>query len=83
MKKFILLFTFFFLAACSSGRESDTPATDTPESVQTIIALGDSLTAGYGLPEDQSYPAQLERKLSELGYNYTLENAGISGDTTA
>jgi acyl-CoA thioesterase I len=48
-----------------------------------IVALGDSLTAGYGLLEAQSYPALLQDKLNEDGYNWEVVNAGISGDTTA
>lgn len=48
-----------------------------------IVAFGDSLTAGYNLPADQSYPSQLQAKLDELGYKYKVVNAGISGDTTA
>jgi acyl-CoA thioesterase-1 len=63
---------------------------DAPESspsssteTRTILALGDSLTAGYGLPVSESYPAQLEEKLKSLGYRYTIQNAGISGDTSA
>ena len=48
-----------------------------------IVAFGDSLTAGYQLPVDQSYPSQLQVKLDELGYKYRVVNAGISGDTTA
>lgn len=43
----------------------------------------DSLTAGYGLPEVDSYPSQLQKKLKEKGYNYQVQNAGISGDTSA
>ena len=48
-----------------------------------ILAFGDSLTAGYGLPLDQAFPAQLEKKLKEKGYDVSVINAGVSGDTTA
>lgn len=48
-----------------------------------IAVLGDSLTAGYGVAEEDSFPAQLEKKLAEEGKNATVINAGISGDTTA
>jgi len=48
-----------------------------------IAVLGDSLTAGYGLAEEHSFPAQLEKRLAEKGKNVTVINAGISGDTTA
>jgi acyl-CoA thioesterase-1 len=49
----------------------------------TLVALGDSLTAGPGVPEQEAYPAQLERKLQEAGYNWRVVNAGISGETTS
>ncbi|MEZ5931188.1 MAG: arylesterase [Alphaproteobacteria bacterium] len=48
-----------------------------------ISVLGDSLTAAYGLPIDQGFPAQLERALRAQGYDCELLNAGVSGDTTA
>lgn len=48
-----------------------------------ITAFGDSLTAGYGLPVNSSYPSILEKKLKSEGYNYKILNAGLSGDTTA
>jgi acyl-CoA thioesterase I len=49
----------------------------------TLVALGDSLTAGYQLPAADSYPAQLEKALRAKGYAVTIVNAGVSGDTTA
>lgn len=48
-----------------------------------ILAFGDSLTAGYGLPEDKSFAAQLEQKLRENGHDIIVINGGVSGDTTA
>ncbi len=48
----------------------------------TILAFGDSLTAGLGVEEQMAYPAQLERKLQEAGYNYRVINGGISGETS-
>ncbi len=49
----------------------------------TLVAFGDSLTAGYGLSQDETFPAVLEKELREKGYDITVVNAGISGDTTA
>ncbi|WP_080799643.1 arylesterase [Desulfamplus magnetovallimortis] len=50
----------------------------------TILFLGDSLTAGLGVEQDEAYPALLEKMLGEKGYeDLTLVNAGISGSTTA
>lgn len=48
-----------------------------------VIFLGDSLTAGLGLAEDQAYPALLERRLKAEGRPVRVINAGVSGDTTA
>lgn len=49
----------------------------------TIAVLGDSLTAGYGLPEHDAFPAQLEAALKDRGHDVRVVNAGVSGDTTA
>lgn len=48
-----------------------------------IAALGDSLTAGYGLPMEQTFTAQLETALRAAGAQVVIANAGVSGDTTA
>ena len=49
----------------------------------TLVALGDSLTAGYGLPLDQGLVPQLQSWLAAQGAEVTVVNAGVSGDTTA
>lgn len=49
----------------------------------TLVALGDSLTAGYGLPPDQGLVPQLEVWLKAAGEEVAVVNAGVSGDTTA
>jgi acyl-CoA thioesterase I len=49
----------------------------------TILALGDSLTAGYGVSEDQAYPARLARKLDADGYRFRIINAGVNGETSS
>lgn len=48
-----------------------------------LVAFGDSLTAGFLLKPDQSFPAQLARALAAKGYAVDVTNAGVSGDTTA
>ena len=48
-----------------------------------IVALGDSLTAGLGLPADAAFPARLARALAQKGIAAEVVNAGVSGDTTA
>ena len=47
-----------------------------------IVAFGASNTAGYGVGSDQAWPARLEAMLRAKGYQVTVANAGISGDTT-
>jgi acyl-CoA thioesterase-1 len=51
--------------------------------VPVILAFGDSLTAGLGLPQSEAFPAQLEARLAALGVKARVVNAGVSGDTTA
>ena len=58
-------------------------AADAPPVMNTILAFGDSLTAGLGVPVDKAYPARLERRLRKDGYTYRVINAGVSGETTA
>jgi acyl-CoA thioesterase-1 len=48
-----------------------------------IVVLGDSLSAGLGLPADQAYPARLEAALRAKGYDVRVINAGVSGDTSS
>jgi acyl-CoA thioesterase-1 len=48
-----------------------------------IVALGDSLTAGLGLPATATFPARLAQALKAKGYNVTVANAGVSGDTAS
>jgi acyl-CoA thioesterase-1 len=47
-----------------------------------LVALGDSLTAGYQLPGSAALPAALERRLRASGLDVRIENAGVSGDTS-
>ena len=48
-----------------------------------LLVLGDSLTAGYGLPQDQAFPVRLASWLKENGLDVPVINAGVSGDTSA
>ncbi|WP_428561959.1 MAG: arylesterase [Solidesulfovibrio sp. DCME] len=48
-----------------------------------LAALGDSLTAGYGLPAADAFPARLQAALAAKGHDVTIANFGVSGDTTA
>lgn len=87
----LLLLAIVGLAACKG--EASKPAATTPpdvaaprtpaKSVAKIVAFGDSLTAGFGLRTEESFPALLQTKLAADGYEYEVVNAGISGDTSA
>ncbi|HEY6921299.1 MAG TPA: arylesterase [Methyloceanibacter sp.] len=57
------------------------PKSEAKERETVIVALGDSLTAGLGLPQSESFPAKLEAALKAQGRNVTVANAGVSGDT--
>ncbi len=51
--------------------------------VTSILAFGDSLTAGFGVAPDRSFAARLEQRLLEKGYQVRVINGGVSGDTTS
>ena len=53
-----------------------------PDSRPLIVCFGDSLTAGYGADEGQSYPDFLQKGLERDGFHYRVVNEGISGNTT-
>lgn len=53
------------------------------EAHRTVVFLGDSLTAGLGLPLDQAFPSLIEARLRTEGRTWKVVNAGVSGDTTA
>jgi acyl-CoA thioesterase I len=55
----------------------------TPDSRPVILAFGDSLTAGMGVPHGAGYPEQLQKRLDSLGYKYRVVSMGVSGDTTS
>jgi acyl-CoA thioesterase-1 len=81
------------LSGCSSGAPTevapstsaadDAPAIPVMGRERTILAFGDSLLAGYGLDDGESYPAKLEAALRAHGVNARIINAGVSGETTA
>ncbi|MFO1254391.1 MAG: arylesterase [Sphingomonadaceae bacterium] len=92
-KSLALLATPLVLAGCQQETQparhenlaqSGKPAETAPQAdEQVILALGDSLFAGYGLEPGQSYPAHLETALRAEGRKVRIVNAGVSGDTTA
>jgi acyl-CoA thioesterase-1 len=75
--RFDILWFLFGLVLMVLAVEAD--ATDR----KTILFLGNSLTAGYGLDREQAFPALIQEKIDSLEWNYEAVNAGQSGDTTA
>jgi acyl-CoA thioesterase-1 len=95
MRTFLLLLAFLAVSACGGAPEPSPRPSARPKAHSTdlqrgnvpakprIVFLGDSLTAGLGLPSDQSYPSLIGKRLKERGYDFEIVNAGVSGDTSA
>lgn len=71
------------LASLSVWLMSDLWGKESAVTMRTILFLGDSLTAGYGLDPEEAYPAIIQRKLEKSGLPYRAVNGGLSGDTSA
>lgn len=76
-----VIYACLILAAC--GQEEAPSAPPEIQSTGTIVAMGDSLTEGLGVPEEKAYPALLQKALRDKGYGYRVVNAGISGETSS
>lgn len=85
------IFLTAFTIACSSSKPVDNSRSANAKPLATpqftgdkpkIIAFGDSLTAGFGLSEKESYPYLLQEKLKADGFDFEVVNAGVSGDTS-
>jgi acyl-CoA thioesterase-1 len=59
------------------------PGETTTAAAPTIVFLGTSLTAGFGLDPEQAYPALIQKKIDAAGLRYRVVNAGVSGETSA
>lgn len=86
----ILLLFAGILASCGSSTETKEietqEATDqqTPATTQkTILFFGNSLTAGYGIEQDDAFAGLTQARIDSLGLNYRVINGGLSGETTA
>lgn len=67
----------------TSSEPLSTPRADSTDSRPVLLAFGDSLTAGSGLPPGSGYPELLQAELDARGYRYRVVNAGVGGDTTS
>lgn len=95
----VLLFFVLLSQGCKSKQEStiqvENSSENTDQSISKshedsiksdtkhILFFGNSLTAGYGLDEDQSFPALIQQRIDSLKLPYTVINAGLSGETTS
>jgi len=75
-------------AACGGGAVTQSSGTAGPPlsnagQAGAVVAFGDGVTAGVGLLEAQSWPSQIQARIDELGYNITIVNAGLPGDTAS
>lgn len=77
-----LLFLFFIIG-CQGEEKTVAEVAEQEPQEGVIVAVGDSLTAGYGLDEQQAYPALLEAKLRAAGKHYRVVNSGVSGETSS
>lgn len=71
-----------FAIAIASTISIATPA-DASDERPVVLFLGTSLTAGYGLPSQEAFPALIQKRIDEKGLTYRVVNAGVSGDTSA
>jgi len=78
------LMTIIF--ACAAALAAMTAPSSAPlaqDRILRLVALGDSLSAGYGLPQEAAFPVALERALKAKGHHVEIANAGVSGDTSS
>lgn len=74
-------------AGCGAGRDAIETAPSAAAAAvgeqPVVLFLGDSLSAGYGLPADRAFPALVQERIDAAGLGYRVVNAGVSGDTSA
>lgn len=70
-------------APSGSGAARASEAGSSREPIPAVVFLGTSLTAGYGLPESEAFPALIQERIDDRGLDYRVVNAGVSGDTSA
>ncbi|MGI9176166.1 MAG: arylesterase [Rhodothermales bacterium] len=71
-------------SADEAGQTDTAPPPPSGSTAPTILVLGNSLAAGYGLDDpDQAFPGLIQQKIDSLGWDFRVVNAGVSGETTA
>jgi len=79
----LAVFFIFVCTGCSQEEEKEVKHEDNRAREIIIVAVGDSLTAGYGLDEKYGYPAILGKKLENEGYYCRVINSGVSSETSS
>ncbi len=87
----LLLLTLGLFSCGESGPQKNKVSEDPTEQTEilpeekpkTILFFGNSLTAGYGIDQEDSFSGLTQKRIDSLGYNYRVINGGLSGETTA
>ena len=69
--------------AATTSSSADVPADSTAGDGLRVLVLGNSIAAGQGVSPNAAFPARLQQKVDSLGWTVTIQNAGVSGETTA
>jgi acyl-CoA thioesterase-1 len=69
--------------ATAAGGQAPARDAEAAQPLPVVLFVGTSLTAGYGLPSDEAYPALVQRRIDAEALGYRVVNAGVSGDTSA
>jgi len=80
---FVSILSVLFRTLCGGLILLFAGSLDAVAAPQSLLVVGDSLTAGYGLPQGHAFPSVLEERLSKMGMEVRVRNGGVSGDTTA
>lgn len=83
---YLALASIWSVCLATIGQGAEPPAAGEAKNSptrQTVVVLGDSIAAGYGLDPSESFPAVLQNKIDAAGLPFAVVNAGLSGDTTA
>lgn len=72
-----------WIFTCAATGTSGLYQQDSKAKAKTILFLGNSLSAGYGVPAGKAFPDRLAAKIDSLGWNFEVVNAGVSGETTS
>jgi acyl-CoA thioesterase I len=79
----LALLLLFIFPGCKQPSEQQGPEKKKERVNGVIVAVGDSLTAGFGVKEEDNYPSLLQQRLEAEGLHYRVINSGVSGETSS